>query len=104
MGKYKKYAVPYLSAFILGPLMMLTEVFGEVMLPKFMSMIVNVGVANRDAGYTIRMGVLMVVTALVMAAGGILGAYFSAKAAICLTSDLRKDVFAKVQQFSFKNI
>ncbi|MDY5483150.1 MAG: ABC transporter ATP-binding protein [Clostridium sp.] len=104
MGKYKKYAVPYLSAFILGPLMMLTEVFGEVMLPKFMSMIVNAGVANRDAGYTIRMGVLMVVTALVMAAGGILGAYFSAKAAICFTSDLRKDVFAKVQQFSFKNI
>ena len=39
-----------------------------------------------------------------MAAGGILGAYFSAKASISFTSDLRKDVFSRVQQFSFKNI
>lgn len=104
MGKYKKYAAPYRSAFIIGPLMMLTEVFGEVMLPKLMSLIVNNGVANRDTGYIIKMGVVMVLTALMMAVGGVLGAYFSAKASICFTSDLRKDVFSRVQQFSFKNI
>lgn len=104
MGKYKKYAAPYLSAFIIGPLMMLTEVFGEVMLPKLMSMIVNNGVANRDTGYIIRIGLVMLLTAVMMAVGGVLGAYFSAKASICFTSDLRKDVFSKVQQFSFKNI
>ncbi len=104
MGKYRKYAAPYLSAFIIGPLMMLTEVFGEVMLPKLMSMIINNGVANRDAGYIVQIGLVMVVTAVMMAAGGVLGAYFSAKASICFTSDLRKDVFSRVQQFSFKNI
>ena len=104
MGKYRKYAAPYLSAFIIGPLMMLTEVFGEVMLPKLMSMIINNGVANRDAGYIVQIGLVMAVTAVMMAAGGVLGAYFSAKASICFTSDLRKDVFSRVQQFSFKNI
>ncbi len=104
MKRYKKYVTPYLSAFIIGPLMMLTEVFGEIMLPKLMSMIINNGVAERDAGYIIRIGFVMILTTVLMAAGGILGAYFSAKASISFTSDLRKDVFSRVQQFSFKNI
>lgn len=104
MKRYKKYISPYLSAFILGPLLMLTEVAGEIMLPKLMSLIINNGVANRDIRYIIMIGLLMVLAAAVMAVGGIGGAYFSAKASISFTSDLRQDLFAKVQKFSFKNI
>ena len=104
MKRYAAYIKPYLSAFLLAPLLMLTEVFGEILLPKFMSLIINNGVADRDTGYIIRMGIIMVLTAIVMAAGGIGGAYFSAKASICFTSDLRDALFAKVQNFSFKNI
>lgn len=104
MKRYKKYITPYMSAFIIGPLMMLTEVFGEIMLPKLMSLIINNGVAGKDTGYILKMGGLMLLTTVLMAVGGILGAYFSAKASISFTSDLRRDVFAKVQQFSFKNI
>lgn len=104
MKRYKKYMRPYLSAFIIGPLLMLTEVFGEIMLPKLMSMIINHGVADRNLPYILSMGAVMVLTTFVMAAGGIGGAYFSAKASICFTSDLRDDLFAKVQEFSFKNI
>ena len=104
LKRYKKYITPYLSAFVIGPLMMLTEVAGEVMLPKFMSMIINNGVANRNVAYIGKMGTLMVLTVLFMAVGGILGAYFSAKASISFTSDMRNDLFRKVQQFSFENI
>ena len=104
MKRYAAYIKPYLSAFLLAPLLMLTEVFGEILLPKFMSMIINNGVADRDTGYIIRMGIIMVLTAIVMALGGVGGAYFSAKASICFTSDLRDALFAKVQNFSFKNI
>ncbi|MEQ2373315.1 ABC transporter ATP-binding protein [Pilosibacter fragilis] len=104
MKRYKKYITPYLSAFVIGPLMMLTEVAGEVMLPKFMSMIINNGVADRNLAYIGKMGALMVLTVLFMAVGGILGAYFSAKASISFTSDMRNDLFQKVQQFSFENI
>ena len=104
MNRYKKYITPYLSAFVIGPLMMLTEVAGEVMLPKFMSMIINNGVASRNVAHIGKMGVLMVLTVLFMAVGGILGAYFSAKASISFTSDMRNDLFRKVQQFSFENI
>lgn len=104
LKRYKKYITPYLSAFVIGPLMMLTEVAGEVMLPKFMSMIINNGVASRNVAYIGKMGALMVLTVLFMAVGGILGAYFSAKASISFTSDMRNDLFQKVQQFSFENI
>ena len=104
LKRYKKYITPYLSAFVIGPLMMLTEVAGEVMLPKFMSMIINNGVADRNLAYIGKMGAMMVLTVLFMAVGGILGAYFSAKASISFTSDMRNDLFRKVQQFSFENI
>lgn len=104
LKRYKKYITPYLSAFVIGPLMMLTEVAGEVMLPKFMSMIINNGVADRNLAYIGKMGALMVLTVLFMAVGGILGAYFAAKASISFTSDMRNDLFRKVQQFSFENI
>ena len=102
--RYKSYILPYKSAFILGPLMMVTEVLGEILLPKIMSMIINHGVAQKDGGYILKMGLVMAITSFLMAAGGILGAYFAAKASISFTSDLRRDLFARVQQFSFKNI
>ena len=102
--RYKSYILPYKSAFILGPLMMVTEVLGEILLPKFMSMIINHGVAQKDGGYILKMGLVMAITSFLMAAGGILGAYFAANASISFTSDLRRDLFARVQQFSFKNI
>lgn len=104
MKRYRKYIKPYLPAFVLGPLLMMTEVLGEIMLPKLMSLIINNGVAQRDTGYIINMGLIMILTSLVMAVGGIGAAYFASKASICFTSDLRGDLFAKVQDFSFKNI
>lgn len=104
MKRYKKYITPYLGAFLMGPLMMLTEVAGEVALPKLMSLIINNGVAGRDTGYILKTGLLMAAVVVCMAVGGILGSYFAAKASISFTTDLRRDVFKKVQQFSFANI
>ena len=104
MKRYKKYITPYLGACLMGPLMMLTEVAGEVALPKLMSLIINNGVAGRDTGYILKTGLLMAAVVVCMAVGGILGSYFAAKASINFTTDLRRDVFKKVQQFSFANI
>ena len=96
--RYKSYILPYKSAFILGPLMMVTEVLGEILLPKFMSMIINHGVAQKDGGYILKMGLVMAITSFLMAAGGILGAYFAAKASISFTSDLRRRRFILKKQ------
>lgn len=104
MKRYWKYMKPYLPAFVCGPLLMIVEVIGEVLLPKFMANIINIGAANRDVPYIVGMGVMMVITALLMMIGGIGGAFFAAKASISFASDLRSDVFDKVQQFSFANL
>lgn len=109
MDKYKKYVKPYLSAFILGPIFMIVEVLGEVILPKLMSIIINYGCGqggyeSRGIGFIILIGVAMILTAVFMMAGGVLGAYFAVKASVNFAADLRRDVFKKVQEFSFANI
>ena len=110
MKQYKKYVIPYKSAFILGPIFMIVEVLGEIILPKLMSMIINYGcgqdvtVAAKGPAYIIGIGAAMIGTALLMMMGGVLGAYFAVKASVNFAGDLRIDVFAKVQKFSFANI
>ncbi len=104
MKRYWKYIKPYLSAFIFGPILMIVEVLGEILLPKFMANIINIGAAERNIPYIVGMGAVMVITALFMMAGGIGGAYFGAKAAVSFATDLRSDVFDKVQKFSFANL
>lgn len=104
MKRYAKYVKPYISAFILGPLMMIAEVIGEVLLPAMMADIINIGAANRDVPYIIAKGGMMALTAFLMMVGGIGGAYFAAKAAMHFGRDLRADLFKKVQKFSFANI
>ena len=104
MKRYWKYVKPYLPAFIFGPLLMIVEVIGEVVLPKLMANIINVGVSDGSIGYIIGTGVMMLIVALLMMAGGVGGAYFGAKAAVSFSADLRKDAFDKVQTFSFANL
>ena len=104
MKRYWKYVKPYLPAFIIGPLLMIVEVIGEVVLPKLMANIINVGVTNGSVGYITGTGALMILVALLMMAGGVGGAYFGAKAAVSFAADLRKDAFDKVQTFSFANL
>lgn len=90
--------------FIVGPLLMIVEVLGEIFMPKFMAQIINNGVANQNVGYIVLMGFVMLFTAIFMMVGGVGGAYFGAKASINFGADVRKDVYAKVQKFSFSNI
>jgi len=105
MKRYWKYAKPYLSAFIIGPILMIVEVIGEVVMPFLLSKIIDVGVTgNRGVPYIIAMGITMIFTALCMMAGGVGGAYFAIKASSGFANDLRKDMFNQIQKFSFNNI
>ncbi len=105
MKKWMKYIRPYLPYCILGPLCMIVEVIGEVVMPRLLARVIN----NANAG-TLTMGLsweimfLIILTALIMMAGGVGGAYFGAKASVNFGSDLRADVFSRVQTFSFANI
>lgn len=84
---------------------MIVEVVGEVVMPVFLGNLINDGMSGkltvqRSIGYA----VLMILTAFLMMAGGVGGAYFGAKASVNYASDVRRDVYSKVQKFSFGNI
>ncbi len=99
-----KYIKPYKAAFILCPILMMVEVLGEIVLPSLMARIINEGVVEHDISMIFKIGGMMVVFILFMAAGGVGGAYFGAKASINFAADLRKDAFDNVQKFSFADI
>lgn len=105
MKRWFKYIKPYWPYFVLGPLCMIIEVAGEVIMPKLMSVVINM--ANEGTlSNASSMGIMvaMIATAVVMMAGGIGGAYFGAKASVNFAADLRAEGYQKVQKFSFANI
>lgn len=120
--KWSKYIKPYLAYYILGPLCMIVEVIGEVLMPKFLSLIIDYGlgsksmeeapkiirylysVAGGTSPYIIAITVAMILTAIFMMLGGVGGAYFGARASVNFAADLRRDIYSKVQGFSFANI
>lgn len=105
MRKWYKYIRPYLKYFILGPLCMIVEVIGEVVMPKLLSIVINNGTIGKlTIGSSMGSMALMTLTALIMMAGGIGGAYFGAKASVNFAADLRADAFSKVQKYAFANI
>ena len=81
---------------------MIVEVIGEVVMPKLLSVVINM--ANNGtltvAG-SAQVMTAMIITAIVMMAGGIGGAYFGAKASVNFAADLRADCYNKVQKFAF---
>ncbi len=104
MKRWSKYIKPYTAYFILGPLCMIVEIVGEILMPALLAKIIDVGITNGDWGYVALMSALMVVFAVVMMLGGIGGAWFGAKASGNFATDLRLDVYKKIQDFSFTNI
>ncbi len=105
MKRWMRYVRPYLPFFIIGPICMIVEVIGEVVMPQFLSVIIN-GAAEGSLTSGISLLTMggMVLTALIMMAGGIGGAYFGAKASVNFAADLRADLYKKVQSFTFSNI
>lgn len=114
---YWKYIKPNLIFFILGPILMLTEVAGEVIMPRLMASSLKFGVAAGEYGvveafgrewsgisYIILIGVCMVLTALLMLVGGVGGSYCATRASTGFAAGLRKDIFHRIQDFSFANI
>ncbi len=103
MRSWIKYIKPYMKYFILGPLCMIIEVIGEVLMPMFLAQIINKSV-EKGVFFSIEMALLMILVALLMMAGGVGGAYFGGKASVNFAADLRQDIYKKVMGFSFSNI
>ena len=105
MKRWFKYIKPYLPYFIIGPLCMIVEVIGEVVMPKLMAVVMNnANNGTLTSGTSLTYMGLMILTAVLMMAGGVGGAYFASKASVNFAADLREDVYTHIQDFSFANI
>ena len=104
MRNYIKHAKKYWYCFLLGPLFMIMEAAGEILLPYINANIINEGVVREDIGYIVQNGVYMALIAVFMLTTGILGANFAIRGSSRLAAGIRKDVFGRIQKFSFANI
>ncbi len=89
---------------IATPVCMLLEVLMETMIPFLMASIIDNGVNKGDMNHIIKIGILMIVTALVGLVGGLLGGRFGAKASTGFARNLREAMYNHIQTFSFANI
>ena len=105
MKRWMKYVKPYSLYFILVQICMILEVIGEVLMPLYLAEVIN-GAINKTLtnGDSWLVMAKMIGTALLMMLGGVGGSYFGAKASVNFASDLRSDLFKKVQNYSFANI
>ena len=89
---------------ILTPLFMVGEVGLECTLPMITGMLINAIKAGTDMNLILRYGALLVLMAMGSMSCGILSGWFAASAGAGFARNLRHDLFAKVQSFSFSNI
>ncbi|MDA2327758.1 ABC transporter ATP-binding protein [Bacillus cereus] len=101
--KLLQYLKPYMFFAIIGPLFMVLEVAMDLIQPTIMQHIIDVGIANRDLNYVIKMGLLMIGAAALGLVGGLGCMMYSTKAAVNFATDIRKDVFATIETFSSNN-
>ena len=105
MKRWFKYVKPYLSSFILGPVCMIIELIGDILMPILLAWIINSADAGElTVGSSIGIAALMIGIIVVMFLGGVGGAYFGSKASVNFAADLRRDIYSKIQKFSFANI
>lgn len=105
MKRWFKYIRPHIVSFIVGPLCMIVEVVGEIMMPWLLRGVLNAGSAGTlTVGGCVGYMAAMILTALLMMAGGVGGAYFGTRASVGFSADLRLDLYKKVQSYSFANI
>ena len=102
--KLAVYTKGYRIWILLGVACSVAEAVLELLLPRAMSDIVDVGIAGGDRAYILATGVKMVILSLLALAGGIGAAVFAAKAAMGFGANIRGAEYEQVQRFSFANI
>lgn len=89
---------------ILAPIFVILEVFMEVLIPLQMAKIIDIGIEQGNLPYIIKMGITLVVLAMLALFFGVKAGNYAATAGAGYAKNLRHDIFYKVQEFSFKNI
>lgn len=98
------YLKDYKKESVLAPLFKMLEASFELIVPLVVTQIIDVGIANGDSGYILKMCLIMVALGLIGLTCSITAQYFAAKAAVGFGTQVRHELFAHIQTFSFSEI
>lgn len=104
MWKLLKYMKAYKKEAVCAPLFKLLEALFELFVPLVMAKIIDIGIAQGDRPYIVRMCLLMAALGLIGLVCSITAQYFSAKAAVGFAARLRHELFAHIQSLSFSEM
>ena len=102
--KLAKSIREYKKETILTPLSVAMEVVLEVIVPYFMALLIDEGINKSSIDNTVRIGIALVAFTVLSLFFGAISGMFAAKAGSGFAKNLRKDLYYKVQNFSFANI
>lgn len=104
MKKLLIYLKDYKKESVLAPLFKMLEASFELIVPLVVTQIIDVGIANRDSGYIVKMCLVMVALGLIGLTCSVTAQYFAAKAAVGFGTQVRHHLFSHIQTFSFSEI
>jgi ATP-binding cassette, subfamily B, multidrug efflux pump len=104
MGFLVKYIKKYWKSFSLALLFLTFETISDLLMPTIMAKIIDVGVAGRDLNYVLKMGGLMLLITLFGAISASTRSVLASIVSQSFGSELRSDLYKKIQTLSFKNI
>lgn len=94
----------YKTDSIKAPVYVALEVLMETVIPLMMANLIDKGITNSNMSYITKMGIALVISALISLLFGALSGKCAAKASCGFAKNLRKDMYYNVQNFSFSNI
>lgn len=104
MKKLLVYLKDYKKESILGPLFKLLEASFELFVPLVMAAIIDVGIANADRAYILKMCGVLILLAVIGLTCSITAQFFAAKAAVGFAAKLRHALFSHIQSLSYSEM
>lgn len=101
MKKLLMYLKDYKLEAVMAPLFKMLEASFELIVPLVMASIIDKGIANSDKPFIFKMCGILIVLALIGLTCAITAQYFSAKAAVGVSTKLRHSLFSHVETLSF---
>lgn len=101
MKKLLVFLKDYKKESLLAPLFKMLEAMFELFVPLVMAAIVDVGIQQKDYPYIIKMGLLLVLLAVVGLGSSVTAQYFSAKAAVGFATKIKHALFAHIQAMDY---
>ena len=95
------YLKGYKKESILAPLFKMLEASFELFVPLVMAAIIDVGIANKDKPYIVKMCFVLIALGIIGLVCSITAQYFAAKAATGVGTGIRHGLFEHIQKFTF---